>query len=106
MLNRLKQALVESYVGAIALGYLLAQTILHFVGVFTSPVTGWFTQNTYRGALASAGVPARSSLQYALPEVIRFVVLLAIWYGLLRWLYFKPLQPTISEPRTNPEQPA
>lgn len=40
MLNRLKRTLVESFVGAIALGYLLAQTILHFVNIFASPVVG------------------------------------------------------------------
>jgi len=40
---RLKQALIESYVGAIALGYLFAQGILHFVTIFASPVAGWLS---------------------------------------------------------------
>src|SRR6185437_5096899 len=41
MFERLKRTLVESYVGAIALGYLLAQVILHFVEIFASPVAVW-----------------------------------------------------------------
>ena|SRR5438045_4067244 len=103
MLKRLKQALVESFVGAIGLGYLLAQGILHFVNIFASPLTGWFTQNQYRGAMASAGIPTRPPLQYAVPELIRFVVLLAIWYVLLRWLYFKPRQTDPADSAPEPE---
>ena len=38
MLERFKRALVESFIGAIGLGYLLAQGILHFVNIFASPV--------------------------------------------------------------------
>jgi hypothetical protein len=41
MLRRLKRVLVESFVGAIALGYLLAQGLLHFVYIFTSPFSEW-----------------------------------------------------------------
>ena len=45
MFERLKQALVESFVGTVALGYLLAQCILHFVNIFASPLTGWVTRS-------------------------------------------------------------
>ena len=48
MLNRIKRALVESFVGAIALGYVLAQTIMHFVNIFASPIAGWVAQEEYR----------------------------------------------------------
>src|SRR5256885_8069915 len=34
MFERLKRSLVESFIGAIALGYLLAQTILYRSGIF------------------------------------------------------------------------
>jgi hypothetical protein len=49
MFDRLKQALVESYVGAIVLGYLFAQGILHFVDIFTTPVAGWISRKQYGG---------------------------------------------------------
>jgi hypothetical protein len=102
MFERLKRALVESFVGAIALGYALAQSILHFVNIFTSPIAGWITRNEYREVVSSMRIPSRSSLQYALPELVRFLLLLGVWYVLLRWLYFKPLKRETPEPAPNP----
>ncbi len=48
MVDRLKRILVESFIGAIALGYMLAEVVLYFVSVFTSPVSTWATRNLYR----------------------------------------------------------
>jgi hypothetical protein len=31
-------------------------------------------------------------LQNAVPELIKFLVLLVIWYLLLRWLYLEPVR--------------
>ena len=86
MFDRLKRTLVESFVGAIALGYLFAQAALNFVNVFTTPVAGWVRRMEFPDSKAAAGL----SLQTALPPLVSFVVLLLIWYGLLRWLYFTP----------------
>jgi hypothetical protein len=44
MSNRFKQALVESYIGAIGLGYLFAQCVLHFVSLFALPLTAWVSR--------------------------------------------------------------
>jgi hypothetical protein len=104
MLDRLKQALVESYVGAIALGYLFAQGILHFVGIFTSPVAGWISRKQYGGLVPSTTSLPGFSLQDALPELVRFVLLLLVWWVLLRWLYFEPLKEQTSAPMPNAEQ--
>jgi hypothetical protein len=90
MFDRLKQALVESYVGAIALGYLFAQVILHFVNIFASPVGGWISRKQYGGLVPGNTALPGFSLQDALPELIRFFVLLLVWSVLLRWLYFRP----------------
>jgi hypothetical protein len=99
MFDRLKQALVESYVGAIALGYLFAQGILHFVNIFASPVAGWLSRKQYRGLGLVPGTTALPgfSLQDALPELVRFSLILLVWYVLLRWLYFKPLKEETSQ---------
>ena len=40
MFERLKQSVLESYVGATALGWLLAQSLVHFANIFTAPVAG------------------------------------------------------------------
>ena len=104
MFERLKRTLVESYVGAIALGYLLAQVILHFVEIFASPVAVWVSRNYYQSIVPRTTPSAGLSFQDALPELERFLVLLLVWYLLLRWLYFKPVKET-AEPLPNPEQP-
>jgi hypothetical protein len=102
MFDRLKQALVESFVGAIALGYLLAQGILHFVNIFASPVAGWISRKQYGGLAPGTTSLPGFSLQDALPELVRFVLLLLVWFVLLRWLYIRPLKEERSEPVPNP----
>jgi hypothetical protein len=104
MFDRLKQALVESYVGAIALGYLCAQGVLHFVNIFASPVAGWVSRKQYGEFVPRTTASVGFSLQDALPELVRFFLLLMIWFALLRWLYLKPFKKETSEPVPNPEQ--
>ncbi len=104
MFERLKRALVESFVGAIALGYLLAQCILHFVNIFASPIAGWVSRNDYRAIIPNGATLAGFSLKDALPDLSRFVVLFLVWYLLVRWLYFSPPKTYVPEPAPNPEQ--
>jgi hypothetical protein len=97
MLRRLKRALVTSFVGAIALGWLFAQGILHFAYIFSVPIAGWLMRREYRGVMERADNPTGFSLQDALPELVRSVSLLLVGYFLLRWLYFKPLEQEVTE---------
>jgi hypothetical protein len=75
---------VESYVGAIALAYLFAQGVLHFVNIFASPIAGGTRESNMghlrRATASAAGLP----LEAALPELIRFFLLLLLWFFLLR----------------------
>ena len=48
MLERLRQTLVESYVGAVALGWLLAGGLMDFVGIFSPPVAFGFRETNCR----------------------------------------------------------
>jgi hypothetical protein len=89
MFERLKQVLVQSFVGAIALGLLLSTTIGHLVAGLTGPITNWLLQNQYRGSRPMA---SWFPLQNAVSELIKFVVLLVIWYLLLTWLYMEPVR--------------
>jgi hypothetical protein len=92
MLNRVKHALVQSFVGAIALGYVLAQIIIHFVNIFASPIAAWIATDEYR-RLVPQSLGSRSPgptgfpFERALPELASFLLLLVIWFALLRWLY-------------------
>jgi len=89
MLERLKQSLVESYIGAIALGYLLAVDILRFVSIFTAPVAAWAARSEVRSIIPRQVVPEDSYLQAALPQLMEFLLLGLLWYVLFRWLYLK-----------------
>lgn len=104
MLERLKRALVESFIGTIALGYLLAQCILHFVNIFASPIAGWVSRSDYRTIMPSGSALTGFSLKDALPDLSRFVVLFLVWYFLVRWLYFTPPKTHASEPAPLPER--
>lgn len=103
MFKRIKRALVDSYIGAIGLGYLLAQVMLHFISIFSAPVTGWIVQNQ-SAQFTNRPISTSLPLQYALPRLIDFVLLLCLWYILLRWLYLeKPARET-SVPVPDQEQ--
>lgn len=97
MLERLKRTLVDSLIGAIALGYLLAIDILRFVDIFVSPVEAWVKRSEFPEVIghshASSGFPFR----YALLQLASFLMLLLVWYLLFRWLYFKPFKKENSE---------
>ncbi len=97
MFKRLKRALVTSFVGAIALGWLFAQGILHFANIFSAPIAGWLMRREYRGVMERANTATGFSLQDAVPELVRSFSLLLVGYFLLRWLYFKPLEQKTTE---------
>lgn len=101
---RLKKALVESFVGAIALGWLIAQGILHFANMFSAPFAGWLTRREYRTLMHQPVGPIGPSFQDALPELAKSAALLIVGYLLLRWLYFKPIAELPSESNEN-QQP-
>jgi uncharacterized membrane protein YsdA (DUF1294 family) len=105
MLDRLKRALVDSYVGAIALGWLLAQDILHFVGIFGAPVGAWVSQNTYRAMTQKSTGAEGFPFEAAFPELVRTFLLLLIWFALFRWLYLKPSRLNSPKPAPNVESP-
>src|ERR1039458_8803794 len=99
MFSRLKRSLVESYVGARALGWIFAYAILDFVGIFTTPLAYWVTRTEYRTVL----MPDPQNLLFrALPDVVASPALFLLGYVLLRWLYFGPRVESTG-PVANPE---
>lgn len=90
MFDRLKTTLVESYVGAIAAGWLLAQSIVHFAYIFSAPITSWIMSDEYRRYAEHASSTVSFSLKEGLVELVRSLSLFLVWYVLQRWLYFKP----------------
>jgi hypothetical protein len=90
MLNRLKEALVKSFVGAIGLGWLFAQGLLQFAYALTTPISEWVSLRQYRTLANCSAAPPSFSFANLLPGLARSVALLLLGYLLLRWLYFKP----------------
>jgi hypothetical protein len=106
MLKRLKSALVDSYVGAIALGYLFAEGILHLVGIFSEPVRHWLAERELWQLNLAKSTPPAFSFNWALSELFTSVFLLLITYGLLRWLYYPATEKQDQGETPEPEEGA
>lgn len=104
MFKRIKRALVDSYIGAIGLGYLLAQVMLYFISIFSAPVADWIAQNRSAQFMSRPPISTGLPLQDALPQLIDFVLLLFLWYMLLRWLYLESSAKETSVPVPSQEQ--
>jgi hypothetical protein len=89
MFGRLKTVLVESFVGAIALGWVFAQAILHLISAVTAPISEW-EQQRFLSELR-VGDHLRYPLLAWIPELIAAIALAAVGLLLLRWLYYTPI---------------
>jgi hypothetical protein len=94
MLERFRSALVKSYVGAIAIGWLVAQGLTDAVNIFASPLMMWFTQKLFPQPSSLFSSPRNPGFPYwlALPPFVRASLLLLIAFLMLRWLYWEPSQ--------------
>ena len=90
MLERLRTALVYSFVGAIVVGSLLAQGINRFVSILIEPASLWITRRQFWAMNNANSVPPGFPFQEALSRLLTSMFLLLIAYGLLRWLYYLP----------------
>ena len=89
MFGRLKTALVESFVGAIALGWIFAQAVLHLIGAVTAPLSEWEQQRFF--SELRVGDHLRYPLLAWIPELTAAIGLAAVGLLLLRWLYYSPI---------------
>ena len=108
MLKRLRQVLVESFIGAIALGWILAQSISHLTASFTSPLATWVMHKEVQAFQNSAPQSSwagwgNDALQRGILELVRAIALFLVCYVLLRWLYYKPLPEASIEQTQNPD---
>jgi hypothetical protein len=94
MFKRLKRALVTSFVGAIALGWVFAQGILHFAYIFSTPIAGWLMRREYRGVTEQANTATGFSCTARIGPVL---FTSASWIFLTAWLFFKPLEQETTE---------
>jgi ABC-type sulfate transport system permease component len=88
MIKRLKRSLVESYVGALALGLIFAYATTDLVSIFTAPLSYWVTRTEYYSRQSPDPTPLM--LSASLPYLVASIALYLVGYLLLRWLYFVP----------------
>lgn len=103
MLKRWKRTLVETYVGAIALGYLFAEAVLRLANIFAWPLADWTTHKEVPEFMHGASARALL-LRDVLTQSVAFLLLFLLWYVLFRWLYLKPSEKNEPEPTPSPEQ--
>lgn len=112
MLDRfkLKSALVDSYVGAIVVGWLFAEGIGRLVTSITTPLTEWgverIRQQLSPGTSSILGSPLRFPTELMVSQLIAAALLLLIAFYLLRWLYFPPTESLDQGQTQEPEESA
>jgi len=92
MFERLRKALVESYVGAIAAGWLVAEGLVSATRIITQPITMWAAWSELPRMERSPSYRRAVPWEASLPELISSVLLLLAAFGLLRWLYWTALR--------------
>lgn len=92
MLERMKSALVDSYVGAILVGWLFAEGIERLLTSIVTPLTEWgverILQQLSPGTFGILGSPARYPTEFTVSQLITGALILLIAFYLLHWLYF------------------
>jgi hypothetical protein len=88
MLHRLKAALVDNYVGAIALGYLLGDGVEEIATVFIAPLSEWARLKELHRLLPQGSPDPGFSPLSSLPHLAKGVFYVLIALALLRWLYY------------------
>ena len=88
MFKRLKNVLVDSFVGTIALGWIFAQGLKGLVDFLIEPATRWLTQRQYWVRTHSDSNPPVFPFPMAISYLLTSLFLILISYFLLRWLYY------------------
>jgi hypothetical protein len=101
MFRRLKTALVDSFVGAIAAGYLLAEALENIGYAFAAPFSHWMSERALQLASYSTAERPSLSLSAGLTSLLLGSIYLLISLVLVRWLYFD--YPRHQAPLTIPE---
>jgi len=93
-MSRLRKILREEYIGAIAIGFLLAQAIGGIIGVILQPIIDYFEN---RGRPQSIFAPQHSSFNWPsfILNVISILLHLLAASLLYYWLYVKKSPETV-----------
>lgn len=104
MFRRLKSALVDSFVGAIAVGCLLAQALENIGYAFAAPSTRLMDERALQLASNSRAGHPSLSLAAGLPQLLLGCAYLFIAWAFLRWLYYNAPKNQTPLQTSEPEQ--
>ncbi len=101
-MKRIKEVLLTQYIGAITIGFLLAQGIGSLISLLLQPVAWYLGRHSYFGGTEQA-YPWTSAF---LPSLAAVLLYFLVVYAFLRWLYWRPSEPAglKAEPRQLGEQ--
>ncbi len=107
VLEKIRLALVSSYAGVIIVGWTLAQGVANAIGVILTPVVNvairFSNQGQGRTSVFSSPEPKIFDSMQLSVGAIKAVVVLAIGLMLLKWLYIRPAESSVSEAVEAPE---
>ena len=83
-MKRLREILLTQYIGAITIGFILAQAAIGFVSEITQTVAGYWVLQSQRSALGPS-----TSFPWAnfLTSMVSIALNLVVGFLLIRWLY-------------------
>jgi hypothetical protein len=91
-------------VGAIALGWLFAEGVTRFVGIFLEPISVLVAQRRYFEIAGAHSTSLGFPYLQAIVQALTAAAYLLVGYGLLRWLYYPPAEKQDQEVDSAPEQ--
>jgi H+/Cl- antiporter ClcA len=93
-MRRLRELLREEYIGAITIGFVLAQSVLLTAGTILRPIDFYlFDRGRQRSAFGSSPYPWNSLVTPVLTIVLQVLVA----FALLWWLYMRPEAKTFDD---------
>lgn len=96
MVDRMKKALIDSFVGAIAVAWLFAEGIMSLVASFTAPLSNWLIERMrwQQSPAFSRAFENQPPFPFAMaiPQLIAAVLFLVVAYLLFRWLFLAPCE--------------
>lgn len=84
LLEGIRKILLHEYIGAITIGFLLAQSAIHLITAIVQPLNFYFEPRRSNIFTGEGGFPWERLL---LPNLVSAVLLFIVAIALIRWLY-------------------
>jgi multisubunit Na+/H+ antiporter MnhB subunit len=93
-MRRIREVLLNEYIGAIAIGFILAQVVAGIVSTVVTPIAFYWES---RRRPANAFESRAFSWESLLVPLVSVVLYLLAAYLLVHWLYLRPVEETVEK---------